>query len=207
MRRLKLPPGVDEDTREIWKLMQESKKEKHIMFKNFIKFKMILNAFFEYISGFYTVDETVRANSSVKAVISGDNYNFLNAQVFPACVYYKNGDVWGNSSADYENVINNSRPAYIEHFALNIENVYEYDDSDDENNDDYNDYYDNGGMLPNYGEDLDWWQGFNDGDAFDIDDVEEPVRDLDGTPDYGSDILSDEKNEPPCSHKEVVFIR
>ena len=71
----------------------------------------------EYITGFYTTD-TIWANESIKATISGGSYNFLRAQIFPVCVYFKNGDVWGDSSASYTEITTYSRSFYIEHYAF-----------------------------------------------------------------------------------------
>lgn len=78
------------------------------------------------ISGFYTID-TIWANETSKHSISGGNYNFLRAQIYPVCIYYKNGAVWGNSNANFEEIRNNSQVFEIEHFALNEVVVYEND--------------------------------------------------------------------------------
>jgi hypothetical protein len=135
------------------------------------------------ITGFYGVD-TIWANSSVQSIISGESYNFLEAQVFPVCVYYKNGNVWGNSSAGYDEIISYSRPFYIAHFAMNSSSgSYDYSE---ENDNSYNEGWVS--SSPNIEIDVLPDNGFTMEDiTFEFPESNTTERDLDGIVDYLQD--------------------
>ena len=135
----------------------------------------------QYITRFHGF-ETIWSGTSTKIVISGDYYNFLTAQIFPVCIYYKDGTVWGNSSASYDEIVMNSRPFYIEHYALNY--TIEADADNSEYVDTENSGWDSAqpndgfGMLPDTPHiDESWF--YNEFEQYDVE------RDLDGLVDEG----------------------
>lgn len=71
------------------------------------------------ISGYYTVD-TIWGGESVSETISAAGYNFLRATIYPVCIYFKDGTVWGVSSATYEEIVENSVAFEIEHYAFSF---------------------------------------------------------------------------------------
>ena len=62
----------------------------------------------QLIYGYYTVD-TIWANSKSSVNIPAYNYSFIRANIYPACIYFKDDTRWGNSSADTLDIINQSQ--------------------------------------------------------------------------------------------------
>lgn len=80
----------------------------------------------QVITGFYTI-ETIWGNEAVSTKIGAYDYNFLRAEIYPVCIYFKNGDIWGDPSAESDEIIKHSKVFKIEHFGLNTKVVYEHD--------------------------------------------------------------------------------
>ncbi len=86
----------------------------------------------QQITGFFTLD-TIWASDSISQNISGENYNFLRTSIYPVCIYFKDGTVWGSSGATYEEIIGNSLAFEIKHFALDDENHQDSNTNNDSN--------------------------------------------------------------------------
>lgn len=71
------------------------------------------------ITGSVTLD-TIWAGEKVSESISGGSYNFLRASIYPVCIYFKDGTVWGKSDATYEEIIENSVAFEIKHYAYSF---------------------------------------------------------------------------------------
>ena len=69
--------------------------------------------------GSSTID-TLWAGESISKKISASGYNFLRASIYPVCVYFKDGSIWGESSAEYDEIVENSREFKGEHYAFGL---------------------------------------------------------------------------------------
>lgn len=71
----------------------------------------------EQITSFFTLD-TIWAGEKISKTVSASGYNFQYASIYPVCIYFKDGTVWGKSSATRNEIINNSVAFEIKHFGL-----------------------------------------------------------------------------------------
>ena len=79
-----------------------------------------VQSYTEYRTGTHSVD-TIWANDKKSVTISGGFNNFVRASIYPVCVYFKDGTVWGDSSATYEELVENSIVFEIEHYAFSLQ--------------------------------------------------------------------------------------
>lgn len=73
----------------------------------------------QVVTGTCTLD-TIWADGSLSKVVSASGYCFSRATIYPVCVYFKDGSVWGNSSASIDDIIKKSCAFEVKHVAYSF---------------------------------------------------------------------------------------